>query len=318
MAETTTNMSLTVWNSLNDPYDSSQLVDNFVKLDTHDHSSGKGVKVPNAGLVNSKVTLGSTDVNLGATATTLSGLTTVTSTAFNGALTGNASTATTLETARKINGTSFDGSANITTPYITSVANMPASPATGDEIYYQAATNVVWHLRYNGTQWDYIGGSLLRSDQEWSGLSQGYVSASGSDTYGSIDGTDTTASITLPAFAGACLYRVEIWGTLAKSSSLATSMIYMSYRTTANTAVDADSFSVVPIKSSSPFGSTSGGDVTAINGNGSGAGATGFRASTKSVTGGTTLTAQFKQTATGSDFYVNRHGIAARPVYIVQ
>ena len=38
----------------------------------------------------------------------------LTSTTFNGALTGNADTATALETARTIGGVSFDGSANIT------------------------------------------------------------------------------------------------------------------------------------------------------------------------------------------------------------
>lgn len=45
----------------------------------------------NAGLANSSVTLGSTNVALGATATTLAGLTSVTSTGFTGALTGHAS-----------------------------------------------------------------------------------------------------------------------------------------------------------------------------------------------------------------------------------
>jgi hypothetical protein len=70
--------------------------------------------VGNASLTNSKVTIGSTDVSLGTTVTTFAGLTSVTSTAFVGALTGNASTATTLATARNINGVSFDGSAAIT------------------------------------------------------------------------------------------------------------------------------------------------------------------------------------------------------------
>jgi len=46
--------------------------------------------------------------------TTITGLSSVTSTAFVGALTGNADTATTLETARTIAGKSFNGSANIT------------------------------------------------------------------------------------------------------------------------------------------------------------------------------------------------------------
>jgi hypothetical protein len=70
--------------------------------------------VTNTMLKNSSVTIGSSSVSLGGTLTTIAGLTSVTSTTFVGALTGNASTATKLQTARTINGTSFDGSANIT------------------------------------------------------------------------------------------------------------------------------------------------------------------------------------------------------------
>ena len=70
--------------------------------------------ITNANLANSSVTIGSTSVSLGATVTTFAGLASVTSTAFVGALTGNASTATTLQTARAINGVNFDGSAAIT------------------------------------------------------------------------------------------------------------------------------------------------------------------------------------------------------------
>jgi hypothetical protein len=50
--------------------------------------------VNNAGLTNSSVTIGSTAVSLGATVTTFAGLTSVTSTSFVGALTGNASNVT--------------------------------------------------------------------------------------------------------------------------------------------------------------------------------------------------------------------------------
>lgn len=50
--------------------------------------------IANARLANSSVTIGSTNIALGATSTTLAGLTSVTSTSFVGALTGNASTAT--------------------------------------------------------------------------------------------------------------------------------------------------------------------------------------------------------------------------------
>jgi len=62
--------------------------------------SGAGLtSIPNSALNNSSVTVGSTSIALGATATTLAGLTSVTSTTFVGALTGNASSATTATTA---------------------------------------------------------------------------------------------------------------------------------------------------------------------------------------------------------------------------
>ena len=73
--------------------------------------------IANASLTNSSVTIGSTSVSLGATVTTFAGLTSVTSTGFTGALTGNASTATsaaTLTTTRAIYGNNFDGSAALT------------------------------------------------------------------------------------------------------------------------------------------------------------------------------------------------------------
>lgn len=81
--------------------------------------------ITNAKLVNSSTTIGTTAISLGATSTTLAGLTSVTSTSFVGALTGNASTATTaaaLTTGRTIaitgdltyNSGTFDGSANVT------------------------------------------------------------------------------------------------------------------------------------------------------------------------------------------------------------
>lgn len=70
--------------------------------------------VTNTMLANSKVTIGSTSISLGGSATTITGLSSVTSTSFVGELTGNASSATKLATARNINGTPFDGTANIT------------------------------------------------------------------------------------------------------------------------------------------------------------------------------------------------------------
>lgn len=60
----------------------------------HSGSGANLTSIPNGALTNSAVTIGSTSVSLGASATTLAGLTSVTSTTFVGALTGNASSAT--------------------------------------------------------------------------------------------------------------------------------------------------------------------------------------------------------------------------------
>ena len=62
--------------------------------------------VTNAKLENDTVTVGSTNIALGASATTLAGLTSVTSTDFIGDLTGNADTATTANTASYVAATS--------------------------------------------------------------------------------------------------------------------------------------------------------------------------------------------------------------------
>jgi hypothetical protein len=92
------------------------------------YNSGTGTfslsSIPNSSLTNSSVTIGSTSVALGATETTLAGLTSVTSTSFVGALTGNADTATSAgkwTTSRTITlggdltgSVSIDGSAGVT------------------------------------------------------------------------------------------------------------------------------------------------------------------------------------------------------------
>ena len=70
--------------------------------------------IANTKLANSITTIGTTAIALGGSATIVGGLTSVTSTGFTGALTGNASTATALQTARAIQGVNFDGSAAIT------------------------------------------------------------------------------------------------------------------------------------------------------------------------------------------------------------
>lgn len=84
--------------------------------------------VTNAKLANSSVTVGTTEIALGNSATSIVGLTGVTATTFTGALSGNADTATKLAAAVTIalsggatgTATAFDGSGNITIP-VTSI-----------------------------------------------------------------------------------------------------------------------------------------------------------------------------------------------------
>ena len=89
--------------------------------------SGSGASltsIPNAALVNSSVTIGSTAVALGATVTTFAGLTSVTSTTFVGALTGNASTATSATTATNATNVAVtDNTSTAATYYPTFVSN---------------------------------------------------------------------------------------------------------------------------------------------------------------------------------------------------
>jgi hypothetical protein len=83
--------------------------------------SGFWTNIPNSALINDDITIGTTSIALGASSTTLAGLTSVTSTSFVGDLTGNADTADKWSTARTLTlGTdltgnvSIDGSANVT------------------------------------------------------------------------------------------------------------------------------------------------------------------------------------------------------------
>ena len=75
-------------------------------------------------------TLGNVAVNLGSTVTTVTGMSSITSTTFVGALNGNASTATLLQTARTINGVSFNGSTDITVTAAAGTLTGTSLPAT--------------------------------------------------------------------------------------------------------------------------------------------------------------------------------------------
>ena len=124
-------------------------------------ASGTVTSVTGGTNLTASPTTGATIVNLDAT---LTGLTSVTSTDFVGALTGNADTATALATARTIGGTSFDGTAAIvpatitvadttdTTAYVGlwESATGDLEPKTDTGITYNAGTGMLTATGFTG------------------------------------------------------------------------------------------------------------------------------------------------------------------------
>jgi hypothetical protein len=144
-------------------------------------SSNTLSNIANSSLTNSSVTIGSTSVSLGATATTIAGLTSVTSTTFVGALTGNASTATTLATSRNINGVAFNGSADIT---VTAAAGTLTGATLNSTVTASSLTSVgtiatgVWQ----GTDVGVLYGGTGTSDGSITGTGALTFTAGGSNT----------------------------------------------------------------------------------------------------------------------------------------
>ena len=95
--------------------------------------------ITNAQLANSKTTLGATDLVLGGTITSVSGLTNITSTNFVGTLSGTASTANKLTTSKNINGVAFDGSTDIT---VTAAANTLTGTTLASNVITSSLTTV--------------------------------------------------------------------------------------------------------------------------------------------------------------------------------
>jgi hypothetical protein len=104
--------------------------------------SGAGLtSIPNSALNNSSITVGSTAISLGSSATTIAGLTSVTSTTFVGALTGNASSATTATTATNATNIAItDNTSTNANYYPVFVANSSGN---------NAATTSSTKLKYN-------------------------------------------------------------------------------------------------------------------------------------------------------------------------
>lgn len=118
----------------------------------------------------------------------VTGATSVTSTSFVGALTGNADTATALETARTIGGVSFDGTANIVP---TTIAVTDTTDTTCFVALFESATGDLLPQTDAGITYNAGTGSLAPTILAATGA------VSGSNLSGTNTGDEATASVTV-------------------------------------------------------------------------------------------------------------------------
>ena len=171
--------------------------------------------IPNGALSNSSVTIGSTSISLGATQTTISGLTSISSTTFTGALSGNATSATTATTA-----TNLASGALGSVPYQTSSANtsllagntsstkqfftqtgtgtVSAAPAWAGIVTADIATALTTPGPIGGTTPSTIQGTTITATTQFSGPGTGLT---GNATSLSIGGNAATVT-TIPTLGG--------------------------------------------------------------------------------------------------------------------
>ena len=195
MAQVTPNMQLAVWNDLTDPYDPEQLATNFVKIDLHDHSPGKGAPIDGSSIVNRSITankLAANSVTTGVIADNTVQTSDLKSTSgseavdtnvirnlavtedkiANGAVTGNKLSSLIGITKDKLADSAkplyIDGtnSAHNTITSALTAAYPTITPTESTELYYKAASSIIWHFRYKSGAtypWEFVGGSSLIS-----------------------------------------------------------------------------------------------------------------------------------------------------------
>jgi hypothetical protein len=119
--------------------------------------SGSGANltnIPNAALTNSSITIGSTSVSLGGTVTTIAGLTSVTSTTFVGALTGNASTATSATTATNATNTAITDdvvtSSSVYPTWVTTTTGNLPQKTSSTKLSFVPSTGVLSATTFSG------------------------------------------------------------------------------------------------------------------------------------------------------------------------
>lgn len=150
--------------------------------------------IPNAALNNSSVTIGTTNIALGGTSTTLAGLTSVTSTTFVGSLTGNASTATTATSATNATNTAItDDTTTNATKYLAWVdatsGNNPLK-VSSTKLTFNPSTGILTATGFSGA----ISGNATTATALQTART---IAISGGAT-GTATSFDGTANISIP------------------------------------------------------------------------------------------------------------------------
>jgi hypothetical protein len=188
-------------------------------LTTNNLSSTAGIT--NGQLANSSTTLGSTTMTLGGTVTSVTGLTSVSSTGFTGALTGNASTATKLAATKNINGVAFDGSADIT---IAADANTLTGTTLASNVVNSSLTTVgtitsgVW----SGTAIAIAKGGTGATTKTAAFDALSPMTTTGDIIYGGTSGTGTRLAKGTDGQVLTLASGVPAWSTLSAVTSLGT------------------------------------------------------------------------------------------------
>ena len=189
-----------------------------------------GTAIANDKLANSALTIGSSNIALGATTSSLAGLSTVTSTNFTGALTGNASTANALATGRTISTTgdvtytsgSFDGSSNITGSATLTNTTVTAGSYGSSTAIPTFTVDGKGRLTAAGTVGIIAGVNTLNYTSTTSYAAGGTISGT-SLTLAAADGTNPgLVSTGAQTIAGAKTFNSNIIGNLSGNATTAT------------------------------------------------------------------------------------------------
>jgi hypothetical protein len=162
----------------------------------------------------------------------VTGATSITSTAFVGGLTGNASTATALATARTIGGTSFDGSGNIAValasvgtavtvadessdttcfPLFATAATGDLPPKSGTNLTFNSSTGIVTATGFAGALTGNVTGNASGTAATVTGAAQTAITSVGTLTALQVDNLNINGN-TLSSTAGTDLLITPLGG----------------------------------------------------------------------------------------------------------